>query len=339
MEDELEDPSPLMEPEKDEAEPIKEDKPSMLKSGLLTVQKTKRFLSDIKIEKSKALHMYIILVGYLAISILFILIEEWTFDDNFDSSYDNHKGVLIFFFIVSFLGSTILSGIVCYYECLIKTHLFGITLLVMLCFLNNYTLLFAKEKILGGLRETLALLFTLIGGYGGVLIFILRSEEDFLASWYLYLWSGLFSLGAGFVVWIIEKGAWTIILTIFAFFICEFNIYFSQFKFLICPSTKTRREKKTEILMYSQPFELNISVFKCFSFVVIYTIKFFRMCFNCDEESEKDKEDEREIEEKGEEEENREEGNQEQENKEEENREEENREEENMEEDGEEILK
>ena len=240
-EEEIADPTPLMEPEENEAEPIKEDKPSMLKSGLLTIGKTKKFLSDIKIEKSKAMYMYIILVGYLLISFIFILIEEWSFDDDFQSSYDHHKGIMIFFFIVSMIGSIVLSGIVCYYECLLKTHLFGISLTIMLGFLNNFELLFAKEKILGGFRETLALLFTLVGGYGGVVIFIFRSTDELLASWYLYLWAGIFSIGAGFLVWLIERGLWTIILTLFGFFVCEFNIYFSQFKFFIFSE---KREKK-----------------------------------------------------------------------------------------------
>ena len=61
----------------------------------------------------------------------------------------------------------------------------------------------------------------------------------------------------------------------------EFNIYSSQYQL-------GKKKKKKEPMVYSQPFELIISIFKLFYFVLYFVIIIIRSCFKaCKSEGEK----------------------------------------------------
>ena len=72
-----------------------------------------------------------------------------------------------------------------------------------------------------------------------------------------------------------------IFFSVIAFLISEFNIYSSQYQF-------GKKKKKKEPLVYSQPFELIISIFKLFYFVLYLVILAIKSCFKaCKSEGEK----------------------------------------------------
>ena len=282
--------SPLMESENKESSNIL----SIPKNEDISEKKKKPFLSNIQIEKRKAIRMYIVLLIYIGISLLCLIIEDKAKDDDFDDTYDDHKAITILFFIASIIVSVLLSGIVCYYDCLIKTHLFGIILILMLNLVNDYALIFAKHKILGGFKEALAPIVVLLAGNLGVFIRVLISQKDFQESMFLYLFNGIFSLVAGFFMYLVKKDFWVVSYSILAFLISVFTIYFSQYKFIFFSGQKTKLQKKSEILMYSLPFELNITICKGIIYVISYVVRIIRACCHCccgEKEKEKEKQE------------------------------------------------
>lgn len=269
--------NPLLESENREEGSIKD----ISKDENPPEKKKKPFLSHIQIEKRKAIKMYAVLLIYIGVSILCLIIEDKSKDDDVDDSFDDHKAITILLFVAALVVSVILSGIVCYYDCLIKTHLFGIILLIVLSLVNNYALIFAKHKILGGFKKTLGPLVVLFSGNLGDFLVVLWSKKDFQDSVFLYIVNGICSLVSGFIMYLIKKNTLLIIYMILAFLISIFTIYFSQYKFIFFTGNQTRKEKKSEVLMYSLPFELNITICKGFLYVFTYVMRILKACCHC----------------------------------------------------------
>ena len=88
----------------------------------------------------------------------------------------------------------------------------------------------------------------------------------------LFIFNGLFSFIAGCIICYIYNKPWNVFFCIISFIISEFNIYSSQYQFL-------SKEKKIDILFYCQPFELIISIFKLFYFILIVLLKTIKICY------------------------------------------------------------
>lgn len=277
MAEEEVDNNPLVESENKDENPIGDTS----KKENTTEEKKETFLSNIEIEKRKVRTMYIVLLIFLGVSLLFLILDEVAFEDDADENFDDHKVVSILIFIASIVVSVGLSSIVCIYDSLINNHFLGILFLLILNAVNDFSIIYAKHKIIGGFDEAFAVLITLIGGTLLIILAVQISKKDFQNSCNLYLFNGIGSIITGLIFYLIKNGFWVLVFFILAFIFSEFNIYFSQYKFIFFTSDKTKKEKKSDILIYSQPFELNISVFKCFLFVFSYIFKFFKVCCEC----------------------------------------------------------
>ena len=85
-------------------------------------------------------------------------------------------------FIASIVVSVGLSSLVCIYDSLINNHFLGILFLLILNGVNDFSLIYAKHKIVGGFDEAFAVLLTLLGGTSGIILAVQISKKDFQNS-------------------------------------------------------------------------------------------------------------------------------------------------------------
>lgn len=261
-------------------EPIKEND----RSKSITSRKTKLTKEDHIIIKRKKIFMYIVLLVYLLISVLCVFVENNFFAEDLNNKFDTNKTITAIIFISSIAGSFLISLLICYLDCLIKTHFFGILFLLILNVCNDYSIIYGIY-ILKDFSDFFSSLVVLASGSIGLLVITVILKNNQAKIWYLFLFNGLFSAGAVFILYyIIYNDFWTLAFCSGSFIISEFNTYSSQYKFKIVNENgkKVTKKELKETLIYSQPFELNISVYKFFALLVTYIIKLFKCCFkNC----------------------------------------------------------
>jgi hypothetical protein len=201
-------------------------------------------------------------------------------------------------FIGSIICSLLLSALISIYECFIKTHFFGIIFIIILFALNNYFILYSgiHFKIYKPFFCTLVILFS---GSLGLMIISFVSKDKSISMFYLYVFNAFFSFSAGIVIYyfVFDKDLLILIFSIIAFLLSAFNVYSSQYKFLLLFSEdknekkdrkdkkenkdKKEKKRKKDILIYSQPFELNISAVKFIFLLIYYIIKFIKCLTKC----------------------------------------------------------
>lgn len=262
--------------------PIKEDVPQINeKSGSITINKTKPIKEDIRLKKVKMIRMYIVLSIFLSISLIFLIFEHDSFlSGKFEKIFKDHKTLCLFLFIISIIVAIGLSTLISNYECLIKTHIFGILFLLILLALNNYCIIYGKHHLLK-FGEFFCALGVSIGGSLGLVIISITTRVP--GNILLCLFNAIFSIVIGAIICTFHKSYWEIGCSAAAFFINVFNVYSSQYKIVIFENDEKKKKKreKKEILMYSQPFELSISSLKFIIFLGSLLITFFKCCANC----------------------------------------------------------
>lgn len=258
-------------------EPIKEND----RSKSITSRKIKLSEEDHIIIKRKKIFMYLVLFVYLLISILVTIVENNFFAEDLNKKFETNKTITIIIFISSIIGPLLISLFICYLDCLIKTHFFGILFLLILNVCNDYSIIYGIY-ILKYFSYFFSSLVVLASGSIGLLVITVILKNKHVNIWHLFLFNGLFSAGAVFILYyIIYKDIWTLAFCIGTIIISEFNTYSSQYKFKIVNENGKKVSKKElkETLIYSQPFELNLSVYKFFALIITYIIKSFKFCF------------------------------------------------------------
>ena len=254
--------------------------------------------NEIQTDKNKRQKMYIVFTVYLLATVVLLPILYNYFNEKLDQIYNENNMISFIIFLGSIICSLLLSSLISYYECLIKTHFFGIFFIIILFAFNNYFILYSgiHLKIYKPFFCSLVILFS---GSFGLMIISLISTDKSISMCYLYIFNSFFSFSAGVVVYyfVFDKDFLILIVSIIAFFLSVFNIYSSQYKFLLLFSEdksekkdkKDKNEnkdqkdtkKKKDILMYSQPFELNISALKFIFLLICYIIKFIKCLIKC----------------------------------------------------------
>lgn len=254
--------------------PVKKSQPT---------QKRKSRFSPIK---TKRINMYIVLNIYCLLLLASLLLSHYVFDEDIQNLFNKEKNYAFLLFIILLVASLIFSGFASFCECLINTHLFGILFFVILNLCNDYCIIY-----LSSLNESkyfeqfFCALIILVSGSLGLLIITLVVKDEVPAIFILFLFNGLFSFVGGIIICGIYNTVWNIVFSVFAFIISEFNIYSSQYKY-------GNKQIKKEPMVYSQPFELIISIFKLFYFVVHFLIITIKTCCKAfKSEKRKDKED------------------------------------------------
>jgi len=236
---------------------------------------------DITTPKSKSRRMYIVLTIYALLSFLTILIAHNSLENKIGDAFDDHELITIFIFILAVIGSLGLSVLVCYFEWLIKTHVLGILFSLILNSLTNYIIAFSIKH---GMKYEgfISALVIVTAGSCGMLAGTIFSKEDNVSIYYFFIFNAILSLLSGVFMMIICSGNWPIVYMAFAFLISEFNVYSSQYQFVVYGNEKeNEKKKKKDILMYSQPFELSLSAFKFLIFFVSLVFKGIKCCVNC----------------------------------------------------------
>ena len=248
-------------------------------SAPITVKKIKPPRTDSEIKREKRIKMYITFFIFLLMSLLCLLVENNFFLENFENVLKK-KTTTLFIFIISIVGALGLSTIICYCDCLIKIHFFGVFFLIILFVLNNYSIFYLKH-IYFDFPPFLCALMTLVGGSLGLILINIIVKDGIVNIFVLFGANAFFSIILGFLAYIFYKDFWSISFSIGAFLISEFNIYSSQYKFIIYNEEQKKKRVKKECLIYLQPFELNISVFKFFVFLISIILKLFKFCLQC----------------------------------------------------------
>ena len=88
----------------------------------------------------------------------------------------------------------------------------------------------------------------------------------------LYLFNALFSVIGGCIVCSIYTNSLNLYFSIIAFVISEFKVYSSQFKF-------GRKKERKDPMVYGQPFELVISIFKLLYMILYLLYKVIKFIF------------------------------------------------------------
>ena len=223
--------------------------------------------------KTKRINMYIVLNIYCLLLLASLLLSHHVFEEDVKNLlFNKEKNYAFLLFIILLVASLIFSGFASFCECLINTHLFGILFFVILNLCNDYCIIY-----LSSLNESkyfeqfFCALIILVSGSLGLLIITLVVKDEVPALFILFLFNGLFSFVGGIIMCGIYNNVWNIVFSVVAFIISEFNIYSSQYKY-------GNKQIKKEPMVYSQPFELIISIFKLFYFVVYILIISIKTC-------------------------------------------------------------
>lgn len=263
----------------DNNNPIIEDN----KGNESSENKTPSAKYDIISPKFKRLRMYAVLVLFNGLSLITLLIiDNSSLEDKIHDAFRNHKPITILIFVLAIIASLGLCSLVCYLEWLIKTHVLGILFVIILNGLNDYCMLFTGYHI----NETnisfkIALTVLTLGSLSMFGI-TFASKEQNISIYYLFLFNGIGSLIIGVILLAFYGHGWETSITVLAFLVSEFNIYSSQYQFVLYGNEKqNEKQKKKDILMYSQPFELSLSAFKFIIFFVSLIFKVIKYCADC----------------------------------------------------------
>jgi hypothetical protein len=261
--------------------PIKEEPNDIReKSKSITVRKIKPTENEVQKEKRKKIYMYLVLCIYLLISIICILIKDQFLETKINGIFDNSKTVTFLIFISSIGISFILSMIICHFDCLIKTHFFGIFFLLILGAFNNYSIIYGIY-FFKNFRIFYSSIIVLASGSLGLLLLTLIIRHLNINICYLLIFNGIFSIGATAVLYyLIYDDFWTLIFCLTSLMISLFNTYSSLYKSLVVNTGKKKRSKKElkDTLIYSQPFELNISIYKLLALLISFLLILFKAC-------------------------------------------------------------
>ena len=214
--------------------------------------------------------MYFVFIFFLSLSLTCLLVTNFYMKECIQKLLNENKNFDILLFIFSIISSLFISSFASFCECLIKTHLFGILFLILLSLVNNYCIIYLITKLNYFEQLYCALIVLTIGNFG-LLINSLLVKDESPSLFILFIFNALFSLVSGCIMCSIYNKLWNLFFTFLAFFISEFNVYSSQYKFC-------NKKKKKEPLIYCQPFELNISIFKLFYFIIYLLIKLIKIC-------------------------------------------------------------
>lgn len=285
---EKEDPSLIIQKEEDNPKKEESKKDEEINNPKIKIQT----------DKKKRQKMYIIFSVYLLATTILLPILYNFFNEKVESIYNKNNMISFIIFIGSIICSLLLSTLISYYECLIKAHIFGIIFIIVLFALNNYFILYAGIHF-KFYKSFFCTLVILLSGSLGLMIISFVSKDKSINMCYLYIFNAIFSLSSGVVIYyfVFDKEFLILIFSIIAFFLSVFNVYSSEYKFLLLLSEdksektdkkdkkenkdKIDKKKKKDILIYSQPFELNISALKFIFLLICYIIKFIKCLTKC----------------------------------------------------------
>lgn len=267
--------------------PIKEEpKIINVKQESKPKPKKKRTPAEIKliIARRQRRFMYLTLCIYLILSFLCIYVQPDFLKDKINYFFTKEPTLSLLICIATIAFSFILSMIVCYYDCLIKTHFFGILFLIILNICNDYSIIYGIH-ILEKPDFFVSSLIVMISGSLGLFLAACLFKTQNISICYLLFFNGLCAFGAGAVLFeVVYPCFLTLVFCSIAFIITEFNTYSSLYKFVIVKvgNKKVSKRQLKKTMIYSQPFELNISIYKFIAVVFGFILKLLKACCkNC----------------------------------------------------------
>ena len=226
-------------------------------------------------KKKKRISMYLVFTIFCSLLLACLIITHYYFNNVIKIHLYKNKNFSLLLFICLLIGSLILSAFASFCECFLRTHLFGILFFIILNLSINYCIIYLIIFI-DYFEQIFCTLVIFVSGSIGLLIIALLVKDDTPATFILLIFNGIFSFVAGCIMCLIYNKIWNILFSILAFIISELNVYSSQYQF------GSKKKKRKEIFIYSQPFELIISIFKFFYLILYPIFKALKIiCENC----------------------------------------------------------
>ena len=274
MEDTLNE-NELEKPTQDEAElDIKKSSTNEKLNNQDSKRKSKEESSQVKIQKINKkkkknipsikrlrIEMYLVLIIFCSLLLIYLIICQLYFQNKIKIILEKYQRLSFLLFVIFIAGSLILSGFVSFCDCILKTHFLGCLFSIILNLSIGYCILFYIKFF----EQLLCSLIVLTSGSLGLLLISLILKINSPPLIFLFLANGIFSIIAGIILFFIYNKFWNTFFSVLTFIISELNIYSSQFEF-------GNKEKKSDTLIYSQPFELIISIVK-FCFLILYFLR------------------------------------------------------------------
>ena len=220
--------------------------------------------------KLRKINMYIVLIAFLIISLGCLLLSHFVLEEDIKKIIEDNQTFTLLLFIILLIGSLLLSAFASFFECFLNTHFFGIIFFIALNLAFDYCVVYINHY--SYFEELFCSLIVLISGSIGLLIITLPLKDEESNSFVLYLFNLLFSVIGGCIMCSIYTNSLNLYFSIIAFIISEFNVYSSQFKF-------GRKKERKDPMVYGQPFELVISIFKLLYMIFYLLYKVIKFIF------------------------------------------------------------
>ena len=220
--------------------------------------------------KLRKINMYIVLIAFLMISLGCLLLSHFVLEEDIKKIIEDNQTFTLLLFIILLIGSLLLSAFASFFECFLNTHFFGIIFFIALNLAFDYCVVYINNY--SYFEELFCSLIVLISGSIGLLVITLPLKDEESNSFVLYLFNLLFSVVGGCVMCSIYNNSLNLYFSIIAFIISEFNVYSSQFKF-------GRKKERKDPMVYGQPFELVISIFKLLYMIAYLLYKIIKFIF------------------------------------------------------------
>ena len=136
--------------------------------------------------------MFLVFFIFISISILCLIIHNFGLKSKTSEIYDKNKKLALAAFIILLIGSFILSIIVSFCECLIKTHFLGIIFFIILNLAIDYCVVYISY--LNYFEPLFCFLIILVCGSFGCLLISILVKDDIPSILILLLINLLFSL-------------------------------------------------------------------------------------------------------------------------------------------------
>lgn len=231
-------------------------------------KKTKKKKKNFPNKKRLRICMYLVLTIFCSLLLIYLIISHLYFQNEIKLLLEKYQKLAYLLFIIFIAGSLILSGFVSFCDCILKSHFLGILFSIILNLSIGYCILFSSKYF----EQLLCSLIVLISGSLGLLFISLIIKNNTPPLIFLFSANGIFSIIAGIILFFIYNKFWNTFFSVLTFIISELNIYSSQFEF-------GNKEKKSDTLIYSQPFELIISIFKFFYLILYFFRKVIKIIY------------------------------------------------------------
>jgi len=252
-----------------------ENKPPVKKAAMMSPEKRSRVL------------MYAILMIYIgALFVILIIFNIKSIHDDIGKSLTVPEGfdMPLLMLFVTLAGALALSIFCSTCDFWLANHCPGVLFTLGLAAGNSYSLIYSSVCTEQGYHLIICFLAAALGGSIGLFVLNLV-KQDKSSLCLLMIVNAICAAGAGIIIVAIISeetvNFWDVFFAIVGLIISVFNVYSSQLRLRVDKdkdkNKEKDKEKDTKVILYSQPFEFNLSFFKLLYLIGLYFVKFIKL--------------------------------------------------------------